>query len=103
MDTEPTVTGAPAGRGLSLPRWVVAICRVVIVGALPLVLVLLNARVLMSDAYLRWEYGRASFPADTYGFSQAERLQHARRALAYPFHVEAIDFIGCTTVPNRPN
>ncbi|HLV43996.1 MAG TPA: TIGR01906 family membrane protein [Aggregatilineales bacterium] len=100
MDTEPTVTGAPAGRGLSLPRWVVAICRVVIVGALPLVLVLLNARVLMSDAYLRWEYGRASFPADTYGFSQAERLQHARRALAYLFNDEDIDYLGDQTFPD---
>lgn len=94
MDSEPNITGAPARSGLSLPGWVVAICRVVIVAALPLVLVLLNARILMNDWYLRWEYSRPNFPEDPYGFTQAERLQHGRRALAYLFNNEGIDYLG---------
>lgn len=100
MDSEPTITGAPAGRGLRLPGWVVAICRVVIVGALPLVLVLLNARILMNPWYLRWEYSRPNFPADPYGFTQAERLMHGEHALAYLFNDAGIEFLGDETFPD---
>jgi hypothetical protein len=46
--------------------WVVSL-------AVPLVLVAVNIRMLASEAYLVWEYGRAGFPAAP-GFGDAERL-----------------------------
>lgn len=107
MEAEPNITGAPAGGGLSLPGWVVAICRVVIVAALPLVLVLLNARVLMTDLYLRWEYNRPNFPEDEFsatpaddGFSPEERLDLGGKGLAYLFNDEGIEYLGNQTFPD---
>lgn len=100
MQPEPNVTPARAQRGLRLPGWVVAICRVVIVAALPLVLVLLNARVLMNPWYLRWEYSRPTFPSDPYGFTQAERLAHGEHALGYLFNDAGIEYLGDETFPD---
>lgn len=98
-DPTPTPTGAPA-EGLMYAPWLLALTRTVIVTALPLALVLINARLLMTDAYLRWEYGRPGFPADGYGFSQEERLTHARWALNYLFNGEPVSYLGDQTFPD---
>jgi integral membrane protein (TIGR01906 family) len=98
-DPTPTPTGAPA-EGLMYAPWLLALTRTVIIAVLPLVLVLVNARLLMSDAFLRWEYNRPGFPADSYGFSQGDRLIHARRALGYLFNSEPISYLGDQTFPD---
>jgi integral membrane protein (TIGR01906 family) len=93
MDASKTREGA-------LPGWARGILQAVIVIALPLLLVLINARLLMSDAYLRWEYNRPSFPPDPYGFTREDRLTYAPPALAYLFNNEGIDFLGSQTFPD---
>lgn len=41
---------------------------------LPILLVLGSGRLLITDEYLAFEYGKASFPADPFGFDQSQRL-----------------------------
>ncbi len=52
-----------------------------IVLALPVVLVLLNVRLLMNDWFIRLEYARPDFPPDLYGMSSEERLRLALTGL----------------------
>ncbi|WP_376789765.1 TIGR01906 family membrane protein [Thermoflexus sp.] len=52
-----------------------------IVLSLPAVLLLLNVRLLMSDWFIRLEYGRPDFPPDFYGMSPEERLELALTGL----------------------
>jgi len=95
--TEPSLSATGV---FSLPGWLVSLFQVILIAVLPLVLVLLNARVLMSNAFIRWEYSRPNFPADPYGFATQDRLQHAPVALAYLFNDEGIDFLGRETFPD---
>ena len=49
--------------------------RLLIVLALPILVVLTAARLLITDWYPTFEYAKANFPRDMYGFSQAQRLE----------------------------
>ena len=84
----------------TLPDWLVAVLRTLIIVCLPVALVLTNVRLIMSGVYLRYEYAKPDFPPDTYGFTQADRLRYAPIALAYLFNAEGIDFLGEQTFPD---
>lgn len=43
----------------------------------PFLLVLGAVQVLVTDKYLDFEYRKAGFPADPYGFDRAQRLRYA--------------------------
>ena len=84
----------------TLPPWLIAFLRTLIVLGLPVALVLTNVRLIMSRAYLNYEYGKPNFPPDAYGFTQADRLTYAPIALDYLFNSERIDFLGRQTFPD---
>lgn len=50
---------------------------------LPVLLVMLSVRLVMTPLYLQIEYQRAGFPADNYGLTTAQRLEYAPLALDY--------------------
>ena len=64
-------------------RSVVSLIRGIIILTIPIFLVLTSARALLSNAYLRYEYGKANFPADPYGFTQAQRYDLASVAIQF--------------------
>jgi integral membrane protein (TIGR01906 family) len=78
--------------GITAVHWLIVL-------GLPLMLVLINARLLMSRAYLRWEYNRSGFPPDPYGFTTQDRLSYAPLALDYLFNDAGIDFLADQTLP----
>ncbi len=90
----------PSTPTLVLPHWLATGMQVAVIATLPLLLVLINARLLMSNAYLNWEYNRPSFPEDPFGMTREERLTYAPLALAYLFNNEGVDFLGDQTFPN---
>lgn len=53
----------------------VALLRWLVVLAMPVVVVLGAARVMVSTWYPRFEYAKPDFPPDPYGFTQAQRLE----------------------------
>ena len=99
MEDTPASASAAAS-GPAWPGWLVAIARVIVIAALPLLLVLVNARLLMSDAYLHWEYNRPYFPEDPFGFTREDRLNYAPLALAYLFNDAGIDYLSNQTFPD---
>lgn len=64
-----------------------------IVLAVPIWLSLTATRLLVSQAYLQFEYAKPDFPADPYGFTQADRLAYAPYAIDYLTNGSDISFL----------
>jgi integral membrane protein (TIGR01906 family) len=67
---------------------------------LPVLLVLISARLMMTPLFLQIEYTRPSFPADYYGFTTQDRLNYAPYALNYLLNGEDIDYLGDLKFPD---
>jgi integral membrane protein (TIGR01906 family) len=59
-----------------------------------LVLILTGVRLLLTDAFVRFEYNQKNFPADTYGMTQEERLRYAPIALEFLLNNADASFLG---------
>lgn len=68
--------------------------------AVPIWLSLTATRLLVSEAYLQYEYNKPDFPADPYGFTQADRLAYAPYAIAYLTNGSDIRFLGDLNFPD---
>jgi integral membrane protein (TIGR01906 family) len=66
----------------------------------PLMLVLISVRVIMSDTYLALEYNKPEFPEDAYGFTLQDRLTYAPFALRYLLGPAEIGYLGDLKFPN---
>lgn len=62
--------------------------------ALPFLLALMSIRFVMTPLFLQFEYNRAGFPDDFYGFTREDRLNYAPYALEYLLNGDDIDFLG---------
>ena len=60
----------------------------------PIVLVLVAVRLLMTPVFLIVEYNTPGFPADRYGFTKEERLYWSGIALDYLLNSDDISFLG---------
>jgi len=77
------------------------IAQIVMVLTLPVFLVLTNVRLLMGGAYLRYEYGKASFAAPL-GFTVEERLDFARASIDYLLSDDGIEALEALADENGP-
>src|SRR3990170_1025082 len=59
----------------------------------PVVLVFLGLRVLLTSGFLSVEYRMPGFPRDQYGFSQSDRLEYSNIALNYLLNDADINFL----------
>lgn len=66
----------------------------------PVLLVLISVRLVMSETYLAIEYNKPDFPPDDYGFKLADRLRLAPYALQYIMGNAGIDYLGNLTFDN---
>lgn len=67
---------------------------------IPLALIFLALRLMLTHAFLQVEYRMPGFPPDEYGFTQADRLQYAPLALDYLINHAGISFLGDQTFPD---
>jgi integral membrane protein (TIGR01906 family) len=74
----------PFGRWLS---WLVTIL-------VPVALTLTFVRLMMTSVFLNIEYNMPGFPADTYGFTKADRLHWSKIAKDYLINDAGIEFLG---------
>lgn len=81
------LTSAWTGIGIGLMSTFVMI-------SLPLLLVMINVRLVMSKAFLELEYTRPGFPIDVYGLTTEERLRYAPYAVEYLLNGEDISYLG---------
>lgn len=77
----------------SQPGWLSA-ARIFLLVLIPIILVLTSVRMLMTDAFVRFNYAIPGFPEDRYGFTEEDRLFHAPIALDYLHNNAGIEFLG---------
>jgi integral membrane protein (TIGR01906 family) len=66
----------------------------------PIVLVLLSVRILISPLYLQIEYNTPGFPSDQYGFTKEDRLVWSRIAVQYLLNSADISFLADLHFPD---
>jgi len=86
----------------AIPRWLIPALRAAIVLALPPFLLLTSVRLVMSELFLKLEYSRPGFPADRYGFTQADRLRYAPYAVRYLVNNEPITYLAELEIDGEP-
>ncbi len=67
---------------------------------IPFFLLISATRLLMYPSFLEHEYNQIDFPADSYGFTTADRLQYSRLAVEYLLNPADISFLGNQTFPD---
>ena len=76
-----------------LKKSILTIAKILLVLSVPVFLLLTNLYIFMSPAFLRYEYGKADFPASP-GFTDEERLGVADRAVTYLRSDAGIEILG---------
>lgn len=84
----------------ALRRFLLLIARLYLTIAFPVLVVLLIVRLVMTPAFLSFEYHRAGFPTDPYGFTLEDRLRYAPLAVEYLHNGAGIEFLGDLTFPD---
>ncbi|MCY3833193.1 MAG: TIGR01906 family membrane protein [Chloroflexi bacterium] len=69
--------------------------------AIPFLLTMTGARLLLSEVFLEFEYQRPGFPSDFYGFTLADRLAYGPYALRFLFNGEPIDYLAELRLPGE--
>ena len=77
-----------------------SVCSWLVMLLLPLALSFLGMRLILTHAFLQIEYCLPGFPADEYGFTQAERLHWATVAWDYELNAAGISYLGDLTFPD---
>src|SRR5215212_7306407 len=70
-------------KGYTMPNFSRRILKTFLVLLIPVILILGAVRLLATDAYLAYEYGKPSFPPDTYGFTVQQRFILASTNIHY--------------------
>jgi integral membrane protein (TIGR01906 family) len=58
-----------------LNKALILVVRWLVILAMPVLIILLSARVMVNTWYPRFEYAKSNFPPDLFGFTQAQRLE----------------------------
>jgi integral membrane protein (TIGR01906 family) len=66
-----------------MPNFITRILKALTILLIPILLMLGSARLLTTDAYLAFEYGKTSFPPDSYGFTPQQRFILASTNIHY--------------------
>ncbi len=66
-----------------MTNFILKVSKILVVFMTPLILILGSARLLATDTYLVFEYGKTSFPPDLYGFTSQQRFILASTNIHY--------------------
>ncbi len=69
---------------------------------LPFALVLGSVRLLVTDRYLAYEYGKTSFPADPFGFDQSQRFIYASANFRFVRENQSIEALANQRLGDQP-
>lgn len=64
---------------------------------IPIFLLMLGVRILLTPAFPEIEYRTPNFPEDSYGFTKAERLEYSKIAIKYLVNDAGPEFLGDLT------
>jgi hypothetical protein len=66
-----------------MPNFMERILKTLLGLLIPIILILGSARLLATDTYLAFEYGKSNFPPDSYGFTSQQRFILASTNIHY--------------------
>jgi integral membrane protein (TIGR01906 family) len=72
----------------------ISVARTLLQALLPVLMVLTSVRLLLTEAFVLFEYNVIGIPADRYGFTKTDRLKYADIALEYLLNDAGIEFLG---------
>ena len=78
---------------------VAILIKVILTIAVPILLTIYSIRLVMSYQFFEFEYQRADFPIDFYGFTTEDRLMYAPYGINYLLNGEDIDYLGDLRLP----
>lgn len=84
------------------PAWLptaIHIARALVIVTTPIVLTMLAVRLVMTPAFMQFEYTRPGFPADLFGFTTEERLQYGPFLTEYLLNDETVLFLADLRLP----
>jgi integral membrane protein (TIGR01906 family) len=87
---------------VTLSRSTMRLLQVLIVVALPLVIVLAAVQVLTLDQYVAFEYGKADFPPDQFGLTQAQRFSYATANFRFVREAQPLSALAEQQLDGRP-
>lgn len=93
------MSNSPAPTGQKRTAYAHIGLRLYLTLAVPVLLTLLFVRLVMTPAFLHFEYHRADFPPDFYGFSTQDRLEYAPYALDYLLNDAGIGYLSQLRLP----
>lgn len=93
LDLSETEHSAPPNITNGL-RWFGWVIQVFFTLAIPIILTLLSARLVMTETFLKFEYHLPGFPEDRYGFTIEDRLTYAPITLNYLINNEPLSYLG---------
>jgi integral membrane protein (TIGR01906 family) len=76
-----------------MSRGLARLAQAYLVVVFPVLLVLIAARLVMTPVFVQFEYYRADFPPDPYGFTREDRLAYAPSALDYLLNGAGIEYL----------
>jgi integral membrane protein (TIGR01906 family) len=85
-----TVAASTSADGSTLLR---RIAQGIIIAGVPVLLVLFAVRLVMTDAFVIFEYLRPGFPEDVYGFTTEDRMNYGLFPLRYLLNGEDISYL----------
>lgn len=85
----------------SSPAWLLTALRLILTIATPIVLTVTAVRLVMTPAFLHFEYNRPNFPPDPFGFTLEDRLTYAPPSVAYLVNNADISFLGDLRLPRE--
>lgn len=83
-------------KGIAKP--LATILRLYIVIAVPVLLVMGSVRLVMNTQFLNFEYNRAGFPEDRYGFSTEDRMNYGQYGILYILNDSDIAYLADRTL-----
>ena len=67
---------------------------ILLVPLIPLFILMISIRILLTPAFVQFEYNQPGFPVDKYGFNTADRLHWANSSIDYLLNNSDISFLG---------
>jgi integral membrane protein (TIGR01906 family) len=86
----------------STPLFIVHILKTLIILLVPVALVLSSVRLLVTDQYLAFEYSKADFPLDPFGFAPGQRLAYASENYRYVREDQPIEALTVQRLGDMP-
>lgn len=81
------------------PKQISTAIKTFLIIAVPILLIIMSIRLVMSYEFFAFEYNRADFPIDFYGFTKEDRLEYAPYGINYLLNAEDIDYLGDLRLP----